>query len=228
MINYLDRSIKMLGKDKIESFKNKVVLVAGIGGVGGTALEALVRSGFDTFILIDFDKVDVSNLNRQILYTSEDIGKLKVKAAKKRILSLNSSAKVEVIDAEIISGFFDNVTEKVDFIVDAIDYVPGKLELYKFALNNNIPFISSLGMGNRIDPSKVKITKLNKTEGDPLARKIRYECKVNGFDLSKINVVFSNEVPLIKSDKPGSMLMVPSAAGLLIAQYVIENIGGVL
>ncbi len=226
MIHYLDRSIKMLGKDKIESFKNKVVLVAGIGGVGGTALEALVRSGFDAFILIDFDRVDVSNLNRQIIYTSEDIGKLKVKAAKNRILSLNSSAKVEVIDAKIISGFFDNVTEKVDFIVDAIDYVPGKLELYKFALNNNIPFISSLGMGNRIDPSKVKITKLNKTEGDPLARKIRYECKVNGFDLSKINVVFSNEVPLIKSDKPGSMMMVPSAAGLLIAQYVIENIGG--
>lgn len=216
----------MLGKDKIESFKNKVILVAGIGGVGGTALEALVRSGFDTFILIDFDTVDVSNLNRQILYTFEDIGKLKVEAAKKRILSLNSSAKVEVIDTKIISGFFDNVTEKVDFIVDAIDYVPGKLELYKFALNNNIPFISSLGMGNRIDPSKVKITKLNKTEGDPLARKIRYECKVNGFDLSKINVVFSNEVPLIKSDKPGSMMMVPSAAGLLIAQYVIENIGG--
>lgn len=228
MINYLDRSIKMLGKDKIESFKNKVILVAGIGGVGGTALEALVRSGFDTFILVDFDTVDVSNLNRQILYTFEDIGKLKVEAAKKRILSLNSSAKVEVIDAKIISGFFDNVTEKVDFIVDAIDYVPGKLELYKFALNNNIPFISSLGMGNRLDPSKVKITKLNKTEGDPLARKIRYECKVNGFDLSKINVVFSNEVPLIKSDKPGSMMMVPSAAGLLIAQYVIENIGGVL
>lgn len=226
MINYLDRSIKMLGKDKIESFKNKVILVAGIGGVGGTALEALVRSGFDTFILIDFDTVDVSNLNRQILYTFEDIGKLKVEASKKRILSLNSSAKVEVIDTKIISGFFDNVTEKVDFIVDAIDYVPGKLELYKFALNNNIPFISSLGMGNRLDPSKVKITKLNKTEGDPLARKIRYECKVNGFDLSKINVVFSNEVPLIKSDKPGSMMMVPSAAGLLIAQYVIENIGG--
>lgn len=226
MINYLDRSIKMLGKDKIESFKNKVILVAGIGGVGGTALEALVRSGFDTFILIDFDTVDVSNLNRQILYTFEDIGKLKVEASKKRILSLNSSAKVEVIDTKIISGFFDNVTEKVDFIVDAIDYVPGKLELYKFALNNNIPFISSLGMGNRLDPSKVKITKLNKTEGDPLARKIRYECKNNGFDLSKINVVFSNEVPLIKSDKPGSMMMVPSTAGLLIAQYVIENIGG--
>lgn len=226
MINYLDRSIKMLGKEKIESFKNKVILVAGIGGVGGTALEALARSGFDTFILIDFDNVDVSNLNRQILYTSEDIGMHKVNAAKKRILSINSSAKVEVIDAKIISGFFDNVTEKVDFIVDAIDYVPGKLELYKFALNNNIPFISSLGMGNRINPSKVKITKLNKTEGDPLARKIRYECKNNRFDLSKINVVFSNEVPLIKSDKPGSMMMVPSAAGLLIAQYVIENIGG--
>lgn len=228
MINYLDRSIKMLGKEKIISFRNKVILVAGIGGVGGTALEALVRSGFNTFILIDFDCVDESNLNRQILYTSEDIGKSKVFAARKRILSINSSAKVEAIDAKIASGFFANVTEKVDFVIDAIDYVPGKLELYKYALKNNIPFISSLGMGNRMDPSQVKITKLNKTEGDPLARKIRYECKTNGLDLKKINVVFSSEVPLIKSNKPGSMMMVPSTAGLLIAQYVIENIGGAL
>jgi len=226
MINYLDRSIKMLGKDKVDSFKNKVILIAGVGGVGGTALEALVRSGFDCFILIDFDAVDASNLNRQILYTSEDIGKRKIEVAKKRILSINSSAKIEVIDAKIESNAFINVTQKVDFIIDAIDYVPGKLELYRYALTNNIPLISSLGMGNRIDPSKVKITKLNKTEGDPLARKIRYECKTNGFDLKKINVVFSNEIPLIKSTKPGSMMMVPSTAGLLIAQFVIEHIGG--
>ncbi len=226
MINYLDRSIKMLGKDKIDSFKNKVILIAGVGGVGGTALEALVRSGFDCFILIDFDAVDVSNLNRQILYTSEDIGKRKIDVAKKRILSINLSAKIEVIDAKIESNTFINVTQKVDFIIDAIDYVPGKLELYRYALTNNIPLISSLGMGNRIDPSKVKITKLNKTEGDPLARKIRYECKTNGFDLKKINVVFSSEIPLIKSNKPGSMMMVPSTAGLLIAQFVIEHIGG--
>ena len=216
----------MLGKDKVDSFKNKVILIAGVGGVGGTALEALVRSGFDCFILIDFDVVDVSNLNRQILYTSEDIGKRKIDVAKRRILSINSSAKIEVIDAKIESNTFINVTQKVDFIIDAIDYVPGKLELYRYALTNNIPLISSLGMGNRIDPSKVKITKLNKTEGDPLARKIRYECKTNGFDLKKITVVFSSEIPLIKSNKPGSMMMVPSTAGLLIAQFVIEHIGG--
>ena len=109
-------------------------------------------------------------------------------------------------------------------MIDAIDYVPGKLELIQFALNKNIPFISSLGMGNRIDPTKVSICKLNQTEGDPLARKIRYECRLLGLELSKINVVFSKEAPLIKSKTPGSMMMVPSSAGLSIARYVIENL----
>ena len=224
MDKYLDRAAKVLGIDKIESFKNKVILVAGLGGVGGTALEALARSGFDTFLLIDFDIVDESNLNRQILYTRVDLGRLKIEAARDRILAINPNAKVDLFPSKLEKDSLPNFKPKIDFIVDAIDYIPGKLELIKFALKNNIPFISSLGMGNRIDPSKVLITKLNKTEGDPLARKIRYECRLLGLDLSKINVVFSKEEPLIKSKTPGSMIMVPSEAGLLIAKYVIENI----
>lgn len=224
MNNFSERTIKMLGNEKVDAFKDKVILVAGLGGVGGTALEALARSGFSNFVLIDFDKVDASNLNRQILYTQADINKNKVDAAKKRILAINPKAKIETRLHKIEENSFSNFSLKIDFIVDAIDYVPGKLELYKFALANEIPFISSLGMGNRLDPSKVVVTKLNKTEGDPLARKIRYEAKLLGLDLSKINVVFSKEEPIIKSPKPGSMMMVPSTAGLLMARFIIENV----
>lgn len=224
MGNFLDRTIKVLGIDKVNSFNDKVILVAGIGGVGGTALEALARSGFTKFILIDFDKVDESNLNRQILFLRKDIGKDKVDVAKEKLLEINPDIEVKLIKEKIDTNSLKNLNEKIDFVIDAIDYVPGKLELIQFALNKNIPFISSLGMGNRIDPTKVSICKLNQTEGDPLARKIRYECRLLGLELSKINVVFSKEVPLIKSKTPGSMMMVPSSAGLSIARYVIENL----
>ena len=224
MGSFLDRSIKVLGIDRINSFKDKTILIAGIGGVGGTALEVLARSGFTKFILIDFDKVDESNLNRQILFLRKDIGLDKVNVAKEKLLQINPEIDVKLIKEKIDEGSLENLNDKIDFVVDAIDFVPGKLELIKYALNKNIPFISSLGMGNRIDPSKVTICKLNQTEGDPLARKIRYECRLLGLELSKINVVFSKEEPIIKSKTPGSMMMVPSSAGLMIAKYVIENI----
>ena len=224
MANMHDRTIKVLGKEKVDSFKDKVILVAGLGGVGGTALEALARSGFSNFVLIDFDTVDESNLNRQILYTRKDIGREKIEVAKERIFGIVPDAVIATISKKLDKDSFANFDMKVDFIVDAIDFIPGKLALYQFAIEKNIPFTSSLGMGNRIDPSQVVITKLNKTEGDPLARKIRYEAKLLGLDLNKINVVFSKETPLIKSQTPGSMMMVPSEAGLLMAKYVIENI----
>lgn len=219
-----DRTIKVLGNEKVESFKDKTILVTGLGGVGGTALEALARSGFENFILIDFDTVDESNLNRQILYLRKDLGKSKTDIAKERLLAINPDIKVETVCEKIDEGFFDTFDKKVDFVVDAIDFVKGKLEIYKFAISNSILFISSLGMGNRIDPSKVVISKLNKTEGDPLAKKIRYEAKRLELDLSKISVVYSKEEPLVKTAIPGSMMMVPSEAGLLMAKYVIENI----
>lgn len=219
-----DRTIKVLGNAKVESFKNKVILVFGLGGVGGTALEALARSGFTNFIIVDFDKVDESNLNRQILYTKKDVGLDKTIVARNKLLSINPDIRIETVSTKIDEGSLANFTKKVDFIIDAIDFVKGKLEIYKFAIKNNIPFLSSLGMGNRIDPSKVTITKLNQTSGDPLARRIRYEAKLMGLDLSKINVVYSKEEPLIKSATPGSIITVPSSAGLLMAKYVIENI----
>ena len=225
MSDYLERSKQLLGEDKIESLKDKTILVIGIGGVGGTALEALARSGFKKFVLIDSDKVDVSNLNRQILFTNKDVGKSKVEAAKNHLLSVCDDLDIKTIEAKICKGSLDNLDiGKVDFIIDAIDFVEGKLHIYDYALRNKISFISSLGMGNRLDPEKVLVTKLIKTENDPLAKKIRYLAKQQGMDLKEIPVVFSKEIPLVKSPKPASMMMVPSTAGLIIAKYVLTTV----
>lgn len=225
MSGILERSIQLLGEEKISSFADKTIAVIGIGGVGGTALESLARSGFKKFIIIDSDKVDVSNLNRQVLFTSKNIGENKVDAAAKRLEEISPEIAVEKIVAKIGDNRLEDlIKSKPDFIVDAIDFVEGKLHIYEYCLENNIPFISSLGMGNRIDPEKVVLTTLNKTEGDPLAKKIRYEAKQRGFDLKNVNVVFSKEVPIIKSPKPSSMMMVPSTAGLLITKYVVSTI----
>ena len=225
MSDYLDRSRQLLSDDKIKALEDKVILVIGIGGVGGTALEALARSGFKKFILIDSDVVDESNLNRQILYTAKDIGKEKVKVAEARLLNINPGFEIRIITAKIGETKLEDLNlGKIDFIVDAIDFVEGKLHIYEFAQNNKIPFISSLGMGNRFDPEQVFISKLNKTENDPLAKKIRYLAKQKGLDLKEINVIFSKEIPAIKSPKPASMIMVPSTAGLLIAKYVLFTI----
>ena len=225
MSNYLDKSILLLGEENIKSFGSKVILVIGLGGVGGTALEALARSGFKKFILIDCDKVDESNLNRQILYTKSDVGKHKVDAAKEHLLGINNKFEILTINTKIEESTLETLElGKIDFVIDAIDYIPGKLNIIEYSIQNKIPFISSLGMGNRLNPEEVCFTKLNKTENDPLAKKLRYEAKQRGLDLKEINVVFSKEIPLIKSPKPASMMMVPSTAGLIIAKYVLSTI----
>lgn len=225
MNDYLERSKQLLGEDKIAMFADKTIVVIGIGGVGGTALEALARSGFKKFILIDFDEVSASNINRQILFTSLDVGKTKVDCAKEHLLKVCRDLQIDTFKLKIGDCSLNEVLKiKPDFIVDAIDYVPGKLHIFEYALENNISFISSLGMGNRLNPEMVTITNLSKTENDPLAKKMRYEAKKLGLDIKKIPVVFSKEEPLLKSKQPASMIMVPSEAGLLIAKYVISTI----
>lgn len=225
MTDFLERSKQLLGEEKINSFATKTILVIGIGGVGGTALESLVRSGFKKFIIIDSDTVDISNLNRQILFSLSDVGKDKVLCAKEHLLKINPDLEIKTIKTMIGNEPIEKlISDKVDFIVDAIDYVPGKLEIYEYAIKNNIGFISSLGMGNRIDPEKVFVTNLNKTENDPLAKKIRYKARQRGIDIKKVPVVFSKEEPLLKSPKPTSMIMVPSTAGLIITKYVLNTI----
>ena len=215
------RSIGLLGDENFKKIQDKVIAIFGLGGVGGTALEALARTGFQHFILVDFDKVDSSNLNRQILYVYEDIGKTKVEVAKKRILSINPDADIKVYNLKAQEFDFN---QKIDFIVDAIDDVNGKLYLLKKSQEKEIPSIMSLGMANRFNPEQVKICKLNQTKNDPLAKKIRYMAKKEELDLSLINVVISEEIPQKNGEKLYSTMMVPSSAGLSIAKFILHSI----
>ena len=221
MNNIFDRSIGLLGKENFDLIQDKVIAVFGLGGVGGTALEALARTGFKHFILIDFDKVDPSNLNRQILYTQKDIGRNKVEAAKERILSINPEADIQIFNCKAQDFDFK---QKIDFIVDAIDDVNGKLYILTKAQEMNIPHIMSLGMANRFDPSKVKIAKLNQTHNDPLAKKLRYMVKKQGLNTANINVAISEELPQKNGEILYSTMMVPSSAGLSIAKFILESI----
>ena len=177
MNNIFDRSIGLLGEENFSLIQDKAIAIFGLGGVGGTALEALARTGFKNFILVDFDKVDSSNLNRQILYIAKDVGRSKADVAKERILSINEEANVQIYNLKAQDFDFN---QQIYFIVDAIDDVNGKLFILKKAQGLNIPSIMSLGMANRFDPSKVKIAKLNQTHSDPLAKKIRYLAKKDG------------------------------------------------
>ena len=215
------RSIGLLGEDNFTLIQEKVIAVFGLGGVGGTALEALARTGFQHFLIVDFDKVDASNLNRQILYTSKDIGRNKVEAAKERIASINPNVDIKMYQCKAQEFDFN---QRIDFIVDAIDDVGGKLFLAEQAQKHEIPLIMSLGMANRFNPEQVRVNKLNQTRNDPLAKKIRYMAKKAELDLSKINVIISEETPQKNGEKLYSTMMVPSAAGLTIAKFILHSI----
>lgn len=217
------RTSLLLGDDKLEALQSSVVAVFGLGGVGGTAFEALARSGVRKIYAIDCDVVEPSNLNRQILFTAGDIGEGKAEAAKRRASSIRDD--VEVV-AESYEVGEDTISEHdysdVSLFIDAVDDVKAKIAIMWLALSKGVPVISSLGMGNRLDPSKVYLTTLDKTEGDPLARKVRSECRKKGLDLSKILCVVSGETPLRKLPEPASMMMAPSEAGLLIASAAVS------
>jgi len=223
MASYLDRTETLLGKEKLERIQKARIMVIGLGGVGGTALSALYRSGFRHFVLVDNDKVDPSNLNRQIMYSSNDIGKLKTDVCKTKISEFCGEIDIKTVNLYVDEVNALDLIKDVDFVVDAIDFVPGKIGIMKACLEKNIPFISSLGMAKRLDPQQVIQTTLNKTENDPLAKKIRYECRQRGLDLKKIPVVFSKENIIIDGKQLGSMMMVPSTAGLIISNYIIKN-----
>ncbi|MDY0177738.1 MAG: tRNA threonylcarbamoyladenosine dehydratase [Erysipelotrichia bacterium] len=220
-----ERTIGLIGEEKYKWLRNKRIAIIGLGGVGGTALVSLARSGFLNFVLVDSDRVEYSNLNRQILFSNEDVGLWKVDLAASHLGILTDGARVyssrEKITKDNVKKILGN--KKIDFLVDAIDDVEGKIALIDYALEKNIPYIVSLGMGNRLDPRKVTIMPLSKTTYDPLAKKLRLECRKNKIDLKKIITVCSTEQPLLKSKNPQSMIMVPSAAGLTIAYHVINH-----
>ena len=221
MNNMFERSIGLLDEKNFNLIQEKTIAVFGLGGVGGTALEALARTGFKHFVLVDFDKVDASNLNRQILYVFNDIGKNKVDAAKERVLSINPEADIKLYNIKAQDFDFN---QKIDFIVDAIDDVDGKLFLLKMAQEKNIQHIMSLGMANRFDNGKVHVTKLNKTHSDPLAKKMRYLVKKSGLETGNVNVVISEELPQKNAEKLYSTMMAPSSAGLTIAKFILNSI----
>ena len=222
-VNMFDRVINLIGKQNFDLFKSKKVLIVGCGGVGGYALETLVRSGFFNVDIIDFDKIDISNLNRQIITTEENIGNLKIDECIKRSLLINPHININGYNIFLDSDNIENVlSDNYDYIIDACDSVNTKVNIIKYCITNNIKFISCMGTAKKIDPTKLSITTLDKTNYDPLAKVIRKKVK----DLKtnkKIYVVSSVEEP-IKCDSLASMMMVPASAGILCAKYVIDDV----
>ena len=220
-----NRLENLIGSFSLEKLKDSTVLVVGLGGVGGYVVESLARSGIGNLILVDYDKVDITNFNRQIIAINENIGKYKVDCFKERIESINEACNVISynlkIDNENIKDIFNT---KIDFVVDAVDDVRAKTSIINYCLEHNIDFISSMGTGNRLDPSKLTIMTLDKTWNDPLARVMR--SKFDKRIQKKITVCTSTELPLKVKDKTviGSNAFVPSSAGLLIASHIIRKI----
>ncbi len=225
------RTKALIGECGLKKLKNSQVLLCGCGGVGSYALEALVRAGIGKITVIDADKVAVSNLNRQLIATSDTVGMLKTDAAEIRAKSINSD-----IDFTGISKFIDRqiaaelIPNNTDYIIDAVDFVPAKTALAEYAYQTDTPIISCLGTGNRLDATQFEICDIFETSGCPLARKMRCELKKAG--VMKLDVLYS-KAPVIQpeyeiSDEGkrtvGSISYVPSAAGLLLAQHVITSL----
>jgi len=231
MLEQFSRTELIIGKEAIEKLNNSKVAVFGIGGVGSFVIEGLVRAGIQNFILVDADVVDITNLNRQLIATHNTVGKDKVDVCKERILSINPNAKVEVykefFEPENTSIKLDN---SISYIVDAIDTVTAKIELIVRADKLNIPIISSMGTGNKLDPTRFEVTDIYKTSVCPLAKVMRKELKNR--DIKKLKVVYSKEEPIHVSTRdsserkrvPASISFVPSVAGLIIAGEVIKDI----
>ena len=213
----------LIGEENVESLADKCVLVIGLGGVGGYSVESLVRSGIGHLIIVDGDVVDETNLNRQIIATSSVIGKSKVDLFNSRIKDINPDCVVTQINKFINK---DNIDElfcyDIDYLIDACDSLDTKFLIIKNCLEKNIPFISSMGTGNRMDPSKFSITTLDKTMNDPVAKILRKRVRDEHLK-GKIKVLCSSEVPKKLGNKIGSNSFVPPSAGLLITSYVIND-----
>ena len=223
--NIDERSLMLLGEENLSKLHHAKVAVFGLGGVGGTAFLALARSGIGTLCGIDCDDIEPSNLNRQLLFEEADIGKRKTEVALNKAALLRQDVKVIAEDYRVSKeNLAQHDYRHCDCLIDAVDDVEAKLALMEYALANDIPLLVSLGMGNRLDPSALILARLDKTEGDPLAKKLRYECRQRGIDMKKIWCVASKETPLQRGPTPSSMVMVPSAAGLLLASKAIELI----
>lgn len=237
MEEQFSRTELLIGKEGVEKLHKSKVALFGIGGVGSFVLEALVRAGVQNFVLIDNDTVSISNLNRQIIATHNTIGIPKVEVAKERVLSINPKANVEIHQEFFMPDSSKELLDNsIDYIIDCIDTVTAKIELAVRANKLNIPIISSMGTGNKLDPTKFEVTDVYKTSVCPLAKVMRKELKARG--ISKLKVLYSKEQPIKpvnnanenadssngKKQVPGSISFVPSVAGLIIAGEVIKDI----
>lgn len=238
MIHEFSRTELLIEKEGLERLRNATVMVLGVGGVGSHCIEALARSGVGTLILVDNDKVSLTNINRQSIAYLSTVGEYKTKLMKDRIEDINSEANVYTHETfvlpENLSEIFDR---KVDYIVDAIDTVTAKLALVEYAKEHEIPIISCMGTGNKLHPELFEITDIAKTSVCPLCKVMRKELKNRG--IYHLQVLYSKEKPVDIADKetgedkgkrralPGSISFVPPVAGLLIAGQVIREIAGV-
>lgn len=228
------RTELLLGKEAMDTLAGKRVAVFGVGGVGGFVCEALARSGVGALDLFDKDTVSISNLNRQIIATYDTIDTYKVDAMKNRIASINKKA---VVNTHPVFFLPENAHEfdfsQYDYVVDAVDTVTAKLEIIMQAKKAGTPVISSMGAGNKLDPTRFEVADISKTSVCPLAKVMRRELKKRG--VNSLKVVYSKEQPLVPkyevrpSDRkiaPGSIAFIPSVVGLIIASEVIKDLGG--
>ena len=248
MLTQFSRTELLLGKEAMEQLSKARVAVFGVGGVGGYACEALVRSGIGAFDLIDDDKVCLTNLNRQIIATRKTVGKYKTDVMKERMLEINPDVDVAIHKCFFLPENADEFPfEEYDYIIDAVDTVTAKIELVMKAQEKNVPIISSMGAGNKLDASMFQVADIYKTKVCPLAKVMRRELKKRG--VKKLKVVYSEEKPTRpiedmaiscrtnciclpgakhkcteRRDIPGSVAFVPSVAGLIIAGEVIKDL----
>lgn len=223
--NMFERLDLLIGKENRLNLSSKTVIVIGVGGVGGYVVESLARSGIGHIVLFDYDVVDITNKNRQLIALNSTIGKKKVEVLKSRILDINENCQVDIFDTFLTPDNLSLLNQfHIDYLVDACDTITTKKALITKCLYDNIPFITSMGTGKRLDPSKLEITTLDKTNYDPIAKILRKYAKDNRIK-TKIKVLFSSEQPQkINSTTVASSSFVPASAGLLIGSYIIREL----
>ena len=223
MNEQFSRTAQLIGEENVKNLFFKHVIVFGCGGVGGFVVEALARSGIGKISLVDNDSVNTSNINRKIIALHSTVGKQKVDVLKNRILDINPNCQVFTFNTFFLpenSHSFD--FSQYDYVVDAVDTVTAKIEIIKKSKDANVPIISSMGTGNKLNPLAFKVADISKTNVCPLARVMRNELKKRG--ISKVKCVYSEELPVIQTQTPASIAFVPSVAGLLIASEVIKDL----
>jgi len=221
-IDWLRRTERLIGSEGVERLQKGKVLVFGIGGVGGSAAEALARAGIGTLGLVDKDILEETNLNRQVIALRSTLGKPKVAIMEDRIKDINPEACVVSYHQFYLPEMAEDIVlENYDYVVDAIDNVTAKIELICRCYEKRIPIISSMGMGNRMDPLKMQVADIYETEICPLAKVVRKELRKRG--VPQLEVIYSRESPL-KQTPPGSISFVPPVAGMVMASLVVKRI----